>query len=74
MKTIIIILFGLIPNTEKQFQKLIDSGEIKPTLINDDRQMYQIVIKSDTIDIAYKGEIKNYLKTGKFEFNEFLKD
>jgi hypothetical protein len=74
MKTIIIILFGLLPNTEKQFQKLIDSKEIKPTLINDNRQMYQIVIKSDTIDIAYKGEIKNYLKTGKFEFNEFLKD
>lgn len=56
------------------FEIWIEKGIVKPTLKNDDRQMYLIVINNDSINIAYKAEIINYIINGEFIFNEDLKD
>jgi len=47
-------------------------GTIVPTECNDGVQMYNIIEDDGVIENAYKGEIINYIETGKFEYNDFL--
>jgi hypothetical protein len=50
-------------------------GNIQPNGDHEGRQMYSFKTKKgETIETAYKGEILNYLSTGVFMYDEFLKD
>lgn len=66
MKTIIYIMFSILVDAEV----IIPMNEE-----NDGRALYSINPKSGyVIDHAYKGEILNWIQTGKFEYNEDLPD
>ena len=47
-------------------------GTIVPTEQHEGHQMYNIIEDDGVIENAYKGEIINYIETGKFEYNDFL--
>lgn len=57
------------------FYWMMLTGDIKHQGENEGRKYYIIFFKDDkVIEFAYKGEIKNYLKTGVFVYNEDLED
>ena len=49
------------------------NGTITPAGEHEDHKMYTIWFKDGkVIDYAYKGEVINYIKTGTFEYDDFL--
>lgn len=80
MKIILLILSLLSTKAEEiKFNQLIEEGTVIPHKDNEwdtfDRPMYTLLV-SDTIAIeyAYKAEIKEWIRTGDFQYNDFLKD
>lgn len=66
MKTLIYIMFSILVDAEV----IIPMNEE-----NDGRALYSINPKGGyVIDHAYKGEILNWIQTGKFEYNEDFPD
>lgn len=47
-------------------------GVLEPVEQHEGHQMYNIIQKDGVIENAYKGEVLNYIETGKFEYNDFL--
>tara|TARA_Y100000389_G_scaffold175150_1_gene185701 strand:- start:327 stop:479 length:153 start_codon:yes stop_codon:yes gene_type:complete len=47
-------------------------GILEPVEQHEGHQMYNIIQEDGVIENAYKGEIINYIETGKFEYNDFL--
>ena len=82
MKIVLLILGLLIAEQteEIKFNEYIEQGIIIPTDQYDEhssveRPTYTLFITDTTvIDYAYKGEIKQWIRTGEFEYNDFLKD
>lgn len=57
------------------FYWMMLTGSIKPMGEHEGRKFYTMYFKDGkVIDFAYKGEIKRYLKTGVFIYDEDLKD
>tara|TARA_R110002020_G_scaffold115034_4_gene264568 strand:+ start:759 stop:989 length:231 start_codon:yes stop_codon:yes gene_type:complete len=60
------------------FAWLLSAGVVVPMgEQNDERDMYYLYVtneqgKTFCFDHVYKGEIYNYIKTGEFEYNDFL--
>ena len=55
------------------FYWMLLTKTITPAGEHEGHQMYTIWYKDGkVIDYAYKGEVLNYIKTGKFEYNDFL--
>jgi hypothetical protein len=81
MKTLIFIITILASNeaVEMKFNDLVEQGVVIPNEENEhhsvDRQTYIIILDDSTaIDYAYKGEVKEWIRTGDFEYNDFLND
>jgi hypothetical protein len=81
MKTLIFIITILASNeaVEMKFNDLVEQGVVIPNEENEhhsvDRQTYTIILDDSTaIDYAYKGEVKEWIRTGDFEYNDFLND
>lgn len=55
------------------FNIFLHVGIIVPQSENDGRQTYMLRIEDKVIEYVYKEEIINYIKTGKFSYNEDLK-
>lgn len=50
-------------------------GTVIPQDEHEGRPTYTIILEDDTcIEYAYKGEIYNWIETGKFEYNEDFED
>ena len=50
------------------------TGVIVPQEKIDGRNTYSLRTKTEVIELAYKGEILEYLKSGSFEYDETLED
>ncbi len=50
------------------------TGVIVPQEKIDGRNTYSLRTNTEVIELAYKGEILEYLKSGSFEYNETLED
>ena len=52
---------------------LLLTGVVTPAGQHEGHQMYTIWFNetNQVIDYAYKGEVYNYIKTGKFEYDDF---
>ena len=49
------------------------NGTVTPAGNNDNHKLYTVWFKDGKVaDYAYKGEVMNYIKTGKFEYDDFL--
>jgi hypothetical protein len=49
------------------------NGTITPAGTHEDHKLYTVWFKDGKVaDYAYKGEVMNYIKTGVFEYNDFL--
>jgi len=49
------------------------NGTITPAGNDDNHKLYTVWFKDGKVaDYAYKGEVMNYIKTGVFEYNDFL--
>lgn len=64
---------------EIKFNQLIEEGIVIPHEDNEwdtfNRPMYTILISdSVAIEYAYKGEVKEWICSGDFEYNDFLED
>jgi hypothetical protein len=55
------------------FVIFLQLGVIIPQSENDGRQTYKLSTKDKVYEYVYKEEIINYIKTGKFSYNEDLK-
>ena len=54
------------------FYWMLLTRTVTPAGENDGRKMYTIWCKDGkVIDLAYKGEVLNYIKTKEFEYNDF---
>lgn len=76
MKTIYIIAMLFSQSyADIRFKQMQDEGTIVYEGNDDDtgKDMYTIFLSDTTIHYAYKGEIKQYINTGSFEYNDFLK-
>jgi len=81
MKTLIFIVTMLASNeaVEMKFNDLVEQGVVIPNEENEndsvDRPTYTSIHDDSTaIDYAYKGEVKEWIRTGDFEYNDFLND
>ena len=81
MKTIIFIVTMLASQkaVEMKFNDLVEQGVVIPNEENEyssvERPTYTIIIDDSTaIEYAYKGEVKEWILTGDFEYNDFLND
>ena len=80
MKTLALIIGILFTQGEEiKFNQLIESGVVIPNNDNEwdktSRPTYTIVVSDSTvIEYAYKGEVKQWIRTGNFEYNDFLID
>jgi hypothetical protein len=81
MKTIIFIVTMLASQeaVEMKFNDLVEQGVVIPNEDNEyssiERPTYTIILDDSTaIDYAYKGEVKEWIRTGDFEYNDFLND
>jgi hypothetical protein len=79
--TLLILSLFLAQQAEEiKFNQLIEEGIILPTEKYEqygytDRPTYTLFDTDTTvIEYAYKGEIKEWIRTGEFEYNDFLKD
>jgi hypothetical protein len=61
--------------TEMKFREMQDDGTIvyEGDDIDTGNAMYTIHLPDTTIEYAYEGEVMQYLKTGQFQYNDFLK-
>ena len=64
---------------EIKFNQLIEEGTVIPHEDNEwdkfNRPMYTILISdSVAIEYAYKGEVKYWIRTNNFVYDDFLKD
>jgi hypothetical protein len=81
MKTILLI-FTLWSNPvieDTIFDYYLEIGVVVPHEDNEydkiDRPMYAILIDNKTaIEYAYKGEVKHWIRTGNFVYDDFLND
>jgi hypothetical protein len=49
------------------------NGTITPAGHDDNHKLYTVWFSDGKVaDYAYKGEVMNYIKTGKFEYDDFL--
>ena len=49
------------------------NGTITPAGTHEDHKLYTVWFPDGKVaDYAYKGEVMNYIKTGVFEYNDFL--
>ena len=56
-----------------KFMWLLLTGVVTPAGEHEGHQMYTIWYEDGkVIDYAYKGEVYNYIKTGTFEYDDFL--
>ena len=62
-------------SAEMKFREMQDDGLIVYEGQDDDtgRAMYTIFLPDTTIEYAYEAEAMQYINTGKFEYNDFLK-
>lgn len=60
--------------TEIVFLCYLILGTVQPTDTVDGRQTYTVCIDDVSIEHAYKGEILNWIDSGKFIYNENLED
>jgi hypothetical protein len=80
MKTLALIIAIISSQIDEiKFQKLIQDGTV---VLNEDNEYDSIEPDTYTIHLddnkvieyAYKGEVKEWIRTGKFEYNDFLID
>lgn len=80
MKTLALIIAIISSQIDEiKFQKLIQNGTV---VLNEDNEYDSIEPDTYTIHLdgnkvieyAYKGEVKEWIRTGKFEYNDFLID
>lgn len=81
MKTILLIftLWGSPGVEDMIFDYYVATGKVIPHEDNEndkiDRPMYAILIDDKTaIEYAYKGEVKHWIRTGEFKYDDFLND
>jgi hypothetical protein len=62
-------------SAEMKFREMQDDGFIVYEGQDDDtgRAMYTIFLPDTTIEYAYEAEAMQYINTGKFKYNDFLK-
>jgi hypothetical protein len=62
-------------SAEMKFREMQDDGFIVYEGQDDDtgRAMYTIFLPDTTIEYAYEAEAMQYIKTGQFQYNDFLK-
>ena len=62
-------------NAEMRFKEMQDEGTIvyEGQDEDTDKAMYTIFLPDTTIQYAYEGEVMQYIKTGTFQYNDFLK-
>ncbi len=62
-------------SAEMKFREMQDDGLIVYEGQDDDtgRAMYTIFLPDTTIEYAYEAEAMQYIKTGQFKYNDFLK-
>lgn len=60
---------------ETRFKEMQDDGTIVYEGEDEDtgKAMYTIFLPDTTIQYAYEGEVMQYIKTGTFQYNDFLK-
>ena len=81
MKTLLLVftLWGNPEFEERLFQHYLQTGKVIAHEDNDydtfERPMYYILVDNSTaIEYAYKGEVLNWIRTGEFQYNDFLND
>jgi hypothetical protein len=62
-------------NAEIRFKEMQDEGTIVYEGEDEDtgRAMFTIMLPDTTIEYVYEAEAINYIKTGTFQYNDFLK-
>jgi hypothetical protein len=62
-------------SAEMKFREMQDDGLIvyEGYDIDTGNAMFTIMLPDTTINYAYKGEVMEYISTGTFEYNDFLK-
>ena len=62
-------------SAEMKFREMQDDGLIvyEGDDIDTGNAMFTIMLPDTTINYAYKGEVMEYISTGTFEYNDFLK-
>jgi hypothetical protein len=62
-------------NAEMRFKEMQDEGTIVYEGEDEDtgRAMFTIILSDATIQYVYEAEAINYIKTGTFKYNDFLK-
>ena len=60
---------------DTRFKEMQDDGIVVYQEEDEDtgRSMYTIMLPDTTIEYAYEAEVKQYIKTGTFTYNDFLK-
>lgn len=60
---------------DTQFKVMQDEGTIVYEGEDDDtgKAMYTLFLPDTTIQYAYEGEVKQYIRTNQFQYNDFLK-
>lgn len=69
------MLFAHQHTAEMQFKEMQDEGTIvyEGNDIETGQAMFTIFLPDTTINYAYKGEVMEYINSGTFEYNDFLK-
>lgn len=62
-------------NAEMRFKEMQDDGTIVYEGEDEDtgKAMFTILLPDTTINYAYEAEVMQYIKTNKFQYNDFLK-
>lgn len=58
-----------------RFKEMQDDGLVVYDSMDEDtgKAMYTLFLPDTTIEYAYEAEIKQYIKTNQFQYNDFLK-
>lgn len=62
-------------NAEMRFKEMQDEGTVVYEGEDDDtgKSIFTVYLPDKTIEYAYEAEVIQYIKTGTFQYNDFLK-
>lgn len=62
-------------NAEMRFKEMQDEGTVVYEGEDDDtgKSIFTVYLSDKTIEYAYEAEVIQYIKTGTFKYNDFLK-